>query len=393
MPMKNTCPSCGSQNVSDFYEVKNVPVNSCVLLSSEQKALDFPKGDVILGFCENCGFIFNRVFDQSKVNYSAVYEDQQSFSPTFNVFARGLVTRLIEKHDLQDKRILEIGCGKGDFLSLICELGLNYGIGIDPAFEKNRVKSEVSERMTFIRDYYSERYSGYDADFVCCRHTLEHIPNTAEFVTTVRRAVDDHLNSIVFFELPDMIRVLNELAFWDIYYEHCSYFSLGSLARLFRSCMFEIVDLSKDFDDQYLLLDAKPVNERSVKKHDLEESVKETMDCVNYFEAHCNEKIKMWKDRLHQFQDAGKKVVIWGSGSKCVSFLTTLDVRNEIDFVVDINPYREGMFIPGAAKKIMLPDFLKDYDPDYTIVMNAAYVNEIRRSIDDMGVTTEILTI
>ena len=51
------------------------------------------------------------------------------------------------------------------------------------------------------------------------------------------------------------------------------------------------------------------------------------------------------------------------------------------------------MFIPGAAKKIMLPNVLKNYNPDYTIVMNEAYVNEIRQELNDMGVSTEILTV
>jgi SAM-dependent methyltransferase len=393
MPRDYICPSCGMRKMSPFYEVRNVPVNSCLLLSSEQQALNFPRGDVVLGFCEGCGFISNVAFDQSKVDYSSVYEDQQCFSPTFNAFAKGLATRLIEKYNLRSKKILEIGCGKGDFLALLCELGQNHGIGIDPAYEKGRIQSKTSERMTFIRDYYSDRYAEYDADFVCCRHTLEHIPNTAEFVNTIRRAIGNHLDTFVFFEVPDITRVLNELAFWDIYYEHCSYFSLGSLARLFRYCKFEVIDLSKDFDDQYLLLEAKPVNEQSFKTHDLEETVREAADNVNYFTTHCNEKINLWKDRLQQFHTDDKRVVVWGSGSKCVSFLTTLNVRKEIEYVIDINPYREGKFIPGAAKKILPPNFLKTYNPDYVIVMNAAYSNEIRQMLNDMNVNTEVLTI
>ena len=389
----NVCPSCGAPGMSIFYNVNDVPVNSCVLLSNEKQALNFPRGDVALGFCETCSFISNVAFDQSKVDYSSVYEDQQCFSPTFNAFSERLATRLIEKYNLRNKTVLEIGCGKGDFLTLLCELGPNSGTGIDPAYEKNRMHSKVSEQMTFIRDYYSTRYSGYNADFVCCRHTLEHIPNTADFVNTIRNAIGDQLDTSVFFELPDVTRVLTELAFWDIYYEHCSYFSLGSLARLFRICKFEVLDMSKDFDAQYLLLEAKPVNEQSFKTHDLEESVTETADHVKYFTAHCTEKINSWKDRLRQFYADGKKVIVWGSGSKCVAFLTTVNVGKEIEYVVDINPYREGKYIPGAAKRIMSPNFVKSYNPDYVIVMNAAYCNEIQQALDDMKVSTKVLTI
>lgn len=393
MSVHNVCPSCGTQDMSIFYKVNEVPVNSCVLLPTEKQARNFSVGDVFLGFCEVCGFISNVAFDQSKVNYSAVYEDQQCFSPTFNAFAKGLTTRLIEKYGLRNKTILEIGCGKGDFLTLLCELGQNSGIGIDPAYEKDRTQSKASQRMTFIRDYYSNRYADYSADFLCCRHTLEHIPNTAEFVKTIRKAIGDKLDTTVFFELPDVTRVLNELAYWDIYYEHCSYFSLGSLARLFRYCDFEVLDLSKDFDDQYILLDAKPVTERSTKIHDLEESVKESAQAVENFAKNCENKINFWRDRLRQYYADGQKVVIWGSGSKCVAFLTTLKLGKEIEYVVDINPYREGKFIPGAAKQIKSPNFLKSYDPDYVIIMNAAYRNEIQQSLEDMKVSTKVLTI
>ena len=393
MATDHVCPSCGTHDMSIFYEARNVPVNSCLLLSTQKQALKFPSGDVVLGFCEACGFISNVAFDPLKVDYSSVYEDQQCFSSTFNVFAKNLATRLFKKHNLHNKRILEIGCGKGDFLELLCELGNNYGVGIDPAYEKGRIQSKASKGLTFIRDYYSERYANYHGDLVCCRHTLEHIPNTAEFVNTVRRAIGNRLDTIVFFEVPDVTRVLRELAFWDIYYEHCSYFSLGSLARLFRFCKFEVTDLSKDFDDQYLLIEAKPVSQASEKVHESEESVEETGKYVKYFSARYRDKLGQWKNRLQRIHAERRRAVVWGSGSKCVAFMTTLGVKDEIEYVIDINPYRHGKFIPGAGKQIMPPEFLKKYQPDITIVMNPIYCREIQEMLDDMGVATEVTSI
>jgi len=385
------CPNCGMYRMSIFYEARNVPVNSCLMMSTRRQALNFPRGDVVLGFCEACGFISNVAFDPLKVDYSSVYEDQQCFSSTFNALAQNLATRLIEKYNLHNKRILEIGCGKGDFLALLCELGHNYGVGIDPAHVNGRIQSNALDRLTFIRDYYSERYANYHGDLVCCRHTLEHIQNTAEFVNSVRRAIGNRLDTIVFFEVPDITRVLRELAFWDIYYEHCSYFSLGSLARLFRSCQFEIVDLSRDFDDQYLLIEAKPVNQASDKVHELEESQRQTAKHVKYFATHCNDRLNQWKNRLQQIHADKRRVVVWGSGSKCVAFMTTLGVKDEIEYVIDINPYRHGKFIPSAGKKIMPPEFLKKYKPDVTIVMNPIYRREIRQLTKKLGIATKFM--
>ena len=393
MLSKNTCPNCGMPKMSVLYEVKDVPVNSCLLLSTEKQALNFPRGDVVLGFCEACGFISNLAFDPLKVDYSSVYEDQQCFSSTFNAFAEDLATNLVEKYNLHNKNILEIGCGKGDFLALLCELGNNAGVGIDPAYVSGRIQSKASNRLTFIRDYYSEQYAGYHGDLVCCRHTLEHIHNTSEFVSSVRHAIGNRLETIVFFEVPDVVRVLRELAFWDIYYEHCSYFSLGSLARLFRLCKFEVTDLSRAFDDQYLLIEAKPVSQTSEKIHELEETVEETAKHVKYFSLRCHDKIGQWKSRLKQILAEKRRAVVWGSGSKCVSFMTTLGIKDEIEYIVDINPHRHGKFIPAAGKKIMSPDFMKKYKPDVTIVMNPMYCNEIQKMLDDMKVTTEIISV
>ena len=387
------CPSCGNPDMSVFYEARNVPVNSCLMMSTQQEALNFPRGDVVLGFCEQCGFISNVAFDISRVDYSPIYEDQQCFSSTFNAFAQNLAKRLVKKHDLYNKNILEIGCGKGDFLELISELGNNSGVGIDPAYISGRILREASKRLTFIQDYYSDRYACYSGDLVCCRHTLEHIPKTSEFVNIVRRAIGDRLDTVVFFELPDVSRVLRELAFWDIYYEHCSYFSFGSLARLFRSCNFEVSDLSRDFGDQYLLLEAKPVSQTSEKVNYLEESVQEMAKYVKYFSANCREKLDQWKSRLKQLHADGRHVVIWGSGSKCVSFLTTLNVKDEIDYVIDINPFRHGKFLPGAGKKVMPPEFLRNYKPDVVFVVNPIYCDEISRLVDNLGVNTDVIPV
>ncbi|MGH7450910.1 MAG: class I SAM-dependent methyltransferase [bacterium] len=390
---RNHCPSCGSSGLAPFYEVKNVPVHSCLLLPTAQEALDFPRGDIVLGFCGQCGFISNVAFDSTFQNYSPQYEDQQCFSPTFNAFARDLANRLIAKYDLHGKNIVEIGCGKGDFLLLLCESGRNRGVGIDPTIREERVDSEAADRVVFIKDYYSERYANYHGDLICCRHTLEHIYPTAEFVSTVRCAIGDRFNTIVFFELPDVTRVLRESAFWDIYYEHCSYFSSGSLARLFRACGFEVIDLARDYGNQYLLIEAKPAGIQSGKPHASEETLAQMAEAAQYFSIHCRERMSQWRRKLQRFHEQRKRTVVWGSGSKCVAFMTSLGVKDEIECIVDINPHRHGKFIPGVGKQIMPPEHLKAIKPDVVIVMNPIYRDEIQQMLHRMELIPEVLNV
>jgi len=387
------CPSCGSRRVNVFYEAKNVPVQSCLLLSDQAEALRFPLSEIALGLCEGCGFIYNLTFDPSLLDYTRDYEEQQSFSPRFNTFARELAQRLIDRYDLRNKTIVEIGCGKGDFLLLLCELGNNRGVGIDPSYVSGRITEPAAERVTFIADFYSERYAGYQGDLVCCRHTLEHIPDTAEFLGKVRRAIENRPETVVFFEIPDVARVLREVAFWDIYYEHCSYFTLDSLARLFRSCGFEILDLYKGFDDQYLMIEARLATGLPSPQPDQGDAIRETARDAAYFSAHCSAQLEGWKRKIRELKQSGQRVVIWGSGSKCVAFLSTLAVQNEIEYVVDINPHRHNRYLAGSGKEIVPPSFLQNYRPDTVIAMNPIYVKEIRQELDRMGLGAELLSV
>jgi len=385
------CPSCRATGMSIFYKASNVPANSCMMFSNHEEAVSFPKGNVILGFCESCGFISNVAFDPLKLDYSSLAPEEQGFSGTFNTYAQRLASRLIQNYDLHGKHICEIGCGRGDFLALVCQQDHNYGVGIDPSTVSGGVESEASSRLTFIKDYYSERYANYHGDLVICRHTLEHIHDTADFIGTLRRGIGNKFNTATFFEVPDITRILHEVAFWDIYYEHCSYFTLGSIAKLFRLCNFEITSLTKDYFDQYLLIEAKPVNQKSKIVFENEESVEQTAMDVENFVLHSQEKLSFWKDQLSQIQKKKKKAIVWGSGSKCVGFMTTLGVKEEIEYIVDINPRRHGKFIPGVGKQIVSPEFLKQYRPDTIIVMNPIYCNEIKKMMDDMGVVADYI--
>jgi SAM-dependent methyltransferase len=360
------------------------------MFSTEAEATSFPRGDVILAMCNSCGFISNIAFEPSKVDYASLAPEEQGFSSTFNSYVQKLANRLIQTYNLKNKRISEIGCGRGDFLALLCKMGDNQGVGIDPSAVSGNIEGSSSEHLEFIHDYYSERYARYLGDFICCRHTLEHIPNTAEFVNSVRSAISNN-DVYVFFEVPDVSRILDEVAFWDIYYEHCSYFNLGSLARLFRSCKFEVTNLMKDYFNQYLLIEGKPVSQNSNRVQRNEETVEETAKRVKLFSAQCQNKLDYWKNLLKQIRLDKRRAVVWGSGSKCVAFMTTLGVKDEIEYIIDINPHRHGKFIPGVGKQIMSPEFLKNYKPDVVIVMNPVYCNEIGEDIERMGIDAELI--
>lgn len=391
---KQACHACGGTSLESFYAVKNVPVNSCILIPSREEALNFPKGEIDLVYCHDCGFIYNARFDEKLIEYSERYEGTQGYSGTFNAFNKRLGEDLIERHALHGKEILDIGCGQGEFLALICDLGDNRGIGFDPSYVAGFSCEGTSTRTTFVTDFYSERYAGYKADFLSCKMTLEHIPLVARFLSTIRAAIGDRSETIVFFQVPEASIILEDCRFWDIYYEHCSYFDCGSLARLFAGCGFQVSRTWVGYDDQYLMIEAVPADRpERPDASGSELSIEQSRAAMQRFAAAVPGRIGHWSQVVAERAGAGKKVVLWGSGSKAVSFLTTLDIDTQVQHVVDINHHRQGMYMPGTGQLIVGPDFLKSASPDTVIIMNPIYCSEISEMLAAMGLHPEILAV
>ena len=389
----HVCPNCNSKGLSLFYSVMDIPVHSCLLMSSRSQGKNYPTSNLQLGFCPNCTFISNVQFESDLHNYNPTYEETQGFSACFNAFAKSLAQRVIDKYDIHNKTILEIGCGKGEFLALMCELGNNKGIGIDPAYVPERNPDKTKSRVEFIQDFYSPKYSHLEADVICCRHTLEHIAPTLEFMQQIRQTIADRPDTLIFFELPDVMRVLKEGAFWDIYYEHCSYFNPGSLTRLFRISGFNLDEIYNDYDDQYLIITAYPSRKSDSQGSNLDNNMDTYKKAVSQFKQKCSQKIDYWLKTINELNRQGKRIVIWGSGSKAVAFLTTLKLSEPIEYIVDINPYRHGKYIPGTGHEIVAPKFLKEYKPHKIIVMNPVYCDEIQQELDDMNVKADLLPV
>jgi SAM-dependent methyltransferase len=392
-PVEGVCPSCGATGMVVFYELKDVPVHSVLLLPTKEEAIDYPRGDIVLGFCRTCGFISNLAFDPERQEYSSRYESSQAFSPVYDEFARRLALRLVERYDLHDKAIIEIGCGQGEFLTMICQIGGDRGVGFDPSYVFPTDRNASLDAITFVQDFYGDKYADYQGDLICCRMTLEHIQQTGEFVRAVRRSIGEGSDSVVFFQVPDVMRILRELAFWDIYYEHCSYFSPGSLARLFRICGFEVLDLWTDYGDQYLMIEARAGTDNASVHLPVERGPRHTENAVERFAEGCPAKVEVWRDKLEKMRQAGQRVVIWGAGSKAVAFLTTLDIRDQIAYAVDINRRKHGTYLAGTGQRIVAADFLHSYGVDVIILMNPIYEKEIKAELDCMGLAPEVLTV
>ncbi len=382
------CPACIQQSITVFYAVRAVPVHSCILIDTPEAAKNYPCREIKLGYCRSCGFVHNTVFDNSVHDYGSTYEETQGFSSVFNDFTNQLADKIIERFDLNGKSVMEIGCGKGEFLYKLCKLGGNKGVGIDPSYVPGRLPDDSPGYVTFIREFYQLCHGSLKPDFIFCRHTLEHIHQVRDFMELLVKSTGNR-NVDVWFDLPDAHRVWQEGAFWDVYYEHASYFSPGTTARLFRASGFDVTELSREYGDQWISISGRKAEGTPIT-HDLENDLEQTARDIDVFRSRAMEKMNYWRNYLSSNKRSGGITVLWGGGSKAVAFITTLNVTDEVDMVVDINPYKVGRFLPVSGHPVVSPEMLKKYSHIRVIVMNPIYQNEIQQTLDKLGVMAEL---
>jgi hypothetical protein len=383
------CCVCGATG-KVFFETKNVPVCCNVLWPTRAAALASPQADLRLAFCPSCGHVYNTVFDLARLAYNANYDNSLHFSPRFQEYARDLAADLVERYALHSKTIIEIGCGNAEFQSLLCRLGPNRGIGFDPSFIPNRVDLTSGKGIEIIAEEYSERYSDHSCDLLCSRHMLEHVPNPRTIVETVRSALEKTPRAAVYFEVPNVLFTLRQNGIWDLIYEHCSYFGPQSLHRLFANAGFQVHDVRETFAGQYLSLEATVLG--GTEYYPSPNEIERLAADISLFSANYTNLIADWSASFDQMRRRGQQAVVWGAGSKGTTFVNVLREHHEIQYVIDINPHKQGSYISGTGQKILAPEALLKIRPDFLILMNPIYLGEVQQMLDGFGLAPEILT-
>lgn len=385
-----TCPACGGGTMGVFIEIERAAAVSNVLWSDRDAAVNSPRATIALGLCDECGMLYNVAYDPALVRYDQRYENALDHSPRFRAYADELARRLVRTHNLRRKDIVEIGCGQGGFLTMLAMLGDNRAVGYDPGHDGARASAETREAATIIPETFSKAHAGRPVDFLCCRHVLEHVHDPLGFLRDIRRSLDGRPEAVVYFEAPNGLQMLRDLFIWDMIYEHCSYFTPSSLSRLFLRAGFEPIAISEQYGGQFLGVEARP----SVPTSDPAgawANPPEFGAAVWRFQQAYNRKVDAWRTKLASLAEEGSRAVVWGAGSKGVSFMNALDVtEREVRYVVDLNPHKQGRFLTGTGHEIVAPEFLAEWKPRTVIVMNPIYMNEIRDALAGMSISAEM---
>jgi SAM-dependent methyltransferase len=371
------CPVCGNGRTVEFLHRGGVPVHQNMLVPDRAAARAFPKGDLSLRACEACGFVFNAAFDPALTNYRPEYDNTQTCSPAFVEHVDGLVRSIAVRSDLQWDLVIEVGCGKGDFLRrLVGTVAQARGLGFDPAYVGPEV--EFDGRLRFVRAFFDERTAPPAADVVICRHVIEHVPDPVRFLAAVRAALTTSPGARVFFETPCVEWILRNRVVWDFFYEHCSLFSPASLARAFERAGFTVVGVRHVFGGQYLWLEARPISSAA---ETVSSAAAESPRLAHEYQRVEQQRVVRWSEEVERLRTTGR-VAVWGAGAKGVTLCNLIDPGGErLAAVVDVNPAKQGHYIAGTGHAIVAPDRLRDLGVRSVLVLNPNYVDEIERDL------------
>ncbi|MFP3901098.1 MAG: class I SAM-dependent methyltransferase [Acidimicrobiia bacterium] len=373
------CPVCGSPEERPVVRLRRVPVMCGTLHATREEALAAEVGDIELVACPRCSMLRNATFDERRIGYDAGYDNSLHFSPTFQAYAHGLARRLVERYDLHGVPILEIGSGKGDFLRELCLLGGNRAWGYDPSYAGE--PDTLDDDVTFVAGYFSGELPAAPR-LVCARHVLEHLAEPAQLLGSVRHAAG--AETVLYVEVPDAAYVLTPRGIFDLIYPHVGYFTATALRHLIERCGFAPLEMATSFGGQYLwveALNAAADPPAEPPRHEVEAVLERSAA----FTAEARDMVARWSERLADAEAAGRRVALWGAGSKGVTFLNVVPGGDRVADVIDVNPRKRGTFVPGTGQMISGPDEVGRLAPDLVIVMNPNYEAEIRGALDQAG--------
>ncbi|MBK9387787.1 MAG: methyltransferase domain-containing protein [Planctomycetes bacterium] len=383
-----TCPICRAGSPLRALEQEGAPANCVQLWPTAEQARAVPRGTLRIECCTSCGHLWNSAFDASRVIYTPEYDASLHFSPRFQRYVEELVERLVAELPLRDRRLLEIGCGKGEFLDLLCRRGGCRGVGFDTSFS-GAIPADAA--WTVERRAFSAAEPGLTADLVASRQVLEHVEDPLAFVLALRATLEQSALGALFLELPNGEWILRDLGIWDVIYEHVSIFTPLSLRALLQRADLDIRWLESAFEGQYLrALALRGERERTAPSPS---ALAEQLALVERFGATYRAKVEEWGRRLEALARAGRRVALWGAGAKGTTFLSLVKPLEALRHVIDIHPRKVGRHVPLTGHRVDPPEALRDSGVDVILVMNPAYAAEIGASARELGLQAELLVV
>lgn len=381
------CPVCTAKSAAPFLVREPVPVHQNLLVDTPDAARALNRGRLEMHACPGCGFVFNAAFDERLLQYGAAYENTQSYSPAFEAHLDGLADHLTNAGGVSGVQVVEVGCGSGAFLrAIVGRAPDTHGIGFDPSYVGP--PSDLDGRVRFERRFYDDTCVDVGADAIVCRHVIEHVPDPVGLLRLVRSALRDE-RSRVFFETPCVDWILAHEVVWDFFYEHCSYFTAASLSSAFVRAGLTVDSVRHVFGGQYLWIEARAAESTSM----VAAADGRIAALAAGFAGVERSRVAALRQQLEGLAADGG-VALWGAAAKGVTLAGLVDpTASLLSCVVDLNPRKQGRYLPGSGHRIVAPDELPAYGVRWAVMTNPNYIDESERLLREAGIAVRLVNL
>ncbi|AQR79862.1 class I SAM-dependent methyltransferase [Paenibacillus larvae] len=282
----------------------------------------------------------------------------------------------LDKHS----NVVEIASNDGYLLRYFKQSGIRV-LGIEPA--GNVAEAAIERGIPTVIDFFGSKLAseltrqGRGADLLIGNNVLAHVPDLNDFISGMKILLNE--NGIITMEFPHLLQLMLHNQFDTIYHEHFSYFSLLTVKHVFAShglVIFDVEELSTHGGSLRIYAKhetdgTKQETERLRKLIEQERTYKlDTLQAYLVFSEQVKQvKRDIWKC-LIGLKNKGKQMVGYGAPAKGNTLLNYCGVgKDVIDYVVDRNPYKQGLYLPGTRIPIYPPDRIRETEPDVVIIM------------------------
>lgn len=389
MKPREDCPGCGSRSLSAPFRLPRQPVVLNYRFRDADAASRVQRRDVTLRQCRRCGLVFNATFDIGEIPYDANYENRQGCSPAFQQHLDRLAHDLVRRNRLHGGRILEVGCGKGDFLRLLCRVAGATGEGYDTSYEPGAAPEPAG--LAFHRRYVGAADVTTPFDAVICRHVVEHVPEVGAFLRELHAIAAAAGDPVVVLETPRFEWIVGNLALWDVFYEHSNYYPMPSLAHLCRRAGFRVVRHRGVFGAQYQVIELRVSRARRGTASAPRPPGLPAGARLGGFAGKARRHLGRLAERFEAAAD-GRGWALWGAGAKGVALVNHLGTTRP-RCVIDSNPAKQGGVLPGSRIPIVSPDDPRWLPLGLVVVANPNYAREIGDVLRRRGYAGRVLTL
>jgi C-methyltransferase C-terminal domain/Putative zinc binding domain/Methyltransferase domain len=380
------CRSCGYSSLELVLSLGHTPLANSLLTPDQLQAPE-PVFPLELGFCPECSLVQILEAVPPETLFSK-YPYFSSISDTVVRNAETLTGRLIEARQLNAKTlVVEIASNDGYLLQFYKRCGIP-ALGIEPASNIARV-AEKERGIPTICEFFGRdlaqrlRQQGRRAAIIHANNVLAHVPDLNGMVEGMRILLDD--NGVVVIEVPYVKELISRCEFDTIYHEHLCYFSLTALDHLFRRHDFILQDVEKlpvhGGSLRVFVTPPRSGHQSAAVKAILADEHQLGISQLCFYQGFAERVGQLKADlrrQLGKLVKSGKKVAAYGAAAKGSTLLNYCEIgRETLQFVVDRNTHKQGLYMPGVRLPIYPPSKLLEEHPDYVLLLTWNFADEI----------------